>query len=124
MAWASSVMLGTGASLRAFHGALLDSHARPSPVFRDEACAIEADAGRWKSNLNFVFQLSLEFYGLVSSSVARGLIPERSEASPKTGGLHSLAEIKRWNRSRTGNCGKSRPVTARTALAIVSLLGG
>lgn len=96
----------------------------PPPFSEMKHALLRLTAGRWKSNLNFVFQLSLEFYGLVSSSVARGLIPERSEASPKTGGLHSLAEIKRWNRSRTGNCGKSRPVTARTALAIVSLLGG
>ena len=47
-----------------------------------------------ESNLNFLFRLSLEFYRLVSSSVARGSIPERSEAGPRTGGLHGLAEIK------------------------------
>ena len=41
-------------------------------------------AVRRESNLNFLFRLSLKFYRLVSSSVARGSIPERSEASPKT----------------------------------------
>ncbi len=60
---------------------------------------------RRQSNLNFLFRLSLKFYRLVSSSVARGSIPERSEASRRPHGLHGLAEIKQWNRSRTGNCG-------------------
>jgi hypothetical protein len=60
---------------------------------------------RRQSNLNFLFRLSLKFYRLVSSSVARGSIPERSEASRRLHGLHGLAEIKQWNRSRTGNCG-------------------
>jgi len=32
-------------------------------------------------------------------------MPERSEASRRPHGLHGLAEIKQWNRSRTGNCG-------------------
>jgi hypothetical protein len=62
-------------------------------------------AVRRQSNLNFLFRLSLKFYRLVSSSVARGSIPERSEASRRLHGLHGLAEIKQWNRSRTGNCG-------------------
>ena len=60
---------------------------------------------RRQSNLNFLFRLSLKFYRLVSSSVARGSIPERSEASRRPHGLHGLAEIKQWDRSRTGNCG-------------------
>ena len=60
---------------------------------------------RRQSNLNFLFRLSLKFYRLISSSVARGSIPERSEASRRLHGLHGLAEIKQWNRSRTGNCG-------------------
>ena len=60
---------------------------------------------RRQSNLNFLFRLSLKFYRLVSSLVARGSIPERSEASRRPHGLHGLAEIKQWNRSRTGNCG-------------------
>ncbi len=62
-------------------------------------------AVRRQSNLNFLFPLSIKFYRLVSSSVARGSISERSEANPKTASLHGLAEIKQWNRSRTGNCG-------------------
>jgi hypothetical protein len=62
-------------------------------------------AVRRQSNLNFLFRLSLKFYRLVSSSVARGAIPERSEAIRRPSDLHGLAEIKQWNRSRTGNCG-------------------
>ena len=62
-------------------------------------------AARQQSNLNFLFRLSLKFYRLVSPSVARGSIPERSEASRRPHGLHGLAEIKQWDRSRTGNCG-------------------
>jgi hypothetical protein len=63
-------------------------------------------AVRRESNVNFLFQLSLEFYRLVSSSVARGTIPNDQRPVRRPLGFHGLAEIKRWNRSRTGNCGK------------------
>ena len=58
------------------------------------------------SNLNFLFRLSLNFYRLVSSSVARGSIPNDQRPVRRPLGFHGLAEIKQWNRSRTGNCGK------------------
>jgi hypothetical protein len=74
---------------------------------------------RQVSNLNFLFRLSLKFYRLVSSSVARGRYPNDQRpaedraiftASPKssdgTGHEPAIAE-------------QSRPVTARTALSIV-----
>jgi hypothetical protein len=63
---------------------------------------------RW-SNVNFVFRLSLNLYRLFSSSVEAGRIPERSEAGPKRAIFTASPKFTQWNRSRTGNCDKSRP---------------
>ena len=89
---------------------LLSSHRQalicsPSVDAASESRSI-APTVRRESNVNFLFRLSLEFYRLVSSSVARGSIPNDQRPVRRPLGFHGLAEIKQWNRSRTGNCGK------------------
>ena len=73
------------------------------------------------SNLNFLFRLSLKFYGLRSLSVARGLIPERSEASRRPCVFKASPKSSDGTGREPAVAEMSRPVTARAALSIGGL---
>ena len=95
-------------------------------------CEYSANRGacfRWRPpfggqvTLILCFDCRYDFIDYPHDQSKRGADPNDQRLVRRPRDLHGLAEIKQWNRSRTGNCGQSRPVTARAALAIAGLSG-